>query len=383
MNRRFGKRMLIMLIATGLLLGGVVGYQIFVSRMMKQFMSANAQPPATVTATHVKRMPWQHRLSAVGTLRAEHGVTISSEVAGIVEKVSFNSGEEAQKGRLLVALETHEEQAQLAALMAARKLAEINHKRNSEQFEVQAISRAEFDASRAELDRSIANVQRQEAAIEKRNIKAPFSGRLGVSTINPGQFINPAEKIVSLQDIRRLYVDFKLPQKNLNDLHQGQRIILASDTGVTRTGQIHAVNNIVDPTTRNLTIEGMVDNTDRRLLPGMFVKVAIDIGKPESLLTLPQTAISYNPYGSTVFIAIQGHSSADLAENKQPPVLKARQVFIQTGARRGDQIAILGGINEDDLVVTSGQMKLKNGTPLIIDNSVSPANEIAPRPQDS
>jgi len=115
----------------------------------------------------------------------------------------------------------------------------------------------------------------------------------------------------------------------------------------------------------------------------MFVKVAIDIGKPESLLTLPQTAISYNPYGSTVFIAIQGHSSADLAENKQPPVLKARQVFIQTGARRGDQIAILGGINEDDLVVTSGQMKLKNGTPLIIDNSVSPANEIAPRPQDS
>jgi len=378
MKNRMTKRMIIMLLAIGLLFGAIVGYQMFVANMMKKFMSGNALPPATVSAMAVKTAPWQRQLSAVGTLRAVQGVDISSEVAGIVKKVSFKSGDEVKKGGLLLELDASEQLAKLAALTASRHLAEINHKRNREQLQAHTISQALVDASAAELDRSKAEEQAQLAATEKRQIRAPFDGRLGVATINPGQFINPAEKIVTIQNTRALFVDFNLPQKTLTSLKTGQKISIDSDTGVHRDGNISAINAKIDRATRNIALEGMVGNADNSLLPGMFVRVHIDVGAPEQLLTLPQTAVSYNPYGSTLFIA----QDEKPAEGAEKPVLLARQVFVKTGARRGDQIAILDGIKEGDMVVTSGQLKLKNGTPLIIDNSVMPANEIAPHPQE-
>lgn len=377
MNKRMTKRMIIMLISVGALFAAIIGYQMFVASMMKQFLSANAQPPATVTAMEVTQQAWQPQRSAVGTLRAVQGVEMSSEVAGIVKKIHFKSGDRVAAGALLVELDASEETAQLAALRASRKLAEINLKRNREQFEIQAISQAQLDTSEAELDRLNAEEARQLAAIDKKRIRAPFAGRLGVSTLNPGQFINPAEKIVSLQNRRALYVDFKLPQRELTGLKTGQEIYIDSDTAVHRRGEISAINAAIDAATRNIALEGRLDNEDDMLLPGMFVRVSINMGPPEQRLTLPQTAVSYNPYGSTLFIA----------REETPPqggeaVLTAQQVFVKTGDRRGDQIAILEGVNEGDMVVTSGQMKLKNGTPLIIDNAITPANEIAPRPQE-
>jgi membrane fusion protein (multidrug efflux system) len=377
MKNRMTKRMIIMLVAIGLLFGGIIGYQMFVAAMMKKFMSGNALPPATVTAMAVEREPWQRQETTVGTLRAVNGVDISSEVAGIIHKVHFKSGQQVRKGDLLVELDADEEIAQLNALKASRKLAEINHRRDLEQFEIQAISEAQLDASETELNRLKAEEARQVATIAKKRIKAPFSGRVGVTTINPGQFINPSEKIVTLQNNKTLFVDFKLPQRLLSQLQKGQRIHIHSDTGISRDGLINAINATVDSATRNLSIEGLIDNNDEILLPGMFVQVAIDIGDPEQLLTLPQTAVSYNPYGSTLFIA---KSTEQAGSDK--PTLTAQQIFVKTGARRGDQIAVIDGLNEGDMVVTSGQMKLKNGTPLIIDNTITPANEIAPRPQE-
>ena len=378
MKNRMTKRMIIMLLAVGLLFGGIVGYQMFVASMMKKFMSGNAQPPATVTAMAVKAEPWQKQLSAVGTLRAVQGVDISSEVEGVIKKVYVKSGDEVKKGDLLLELDADQEIAKLAALTASRELAQINDKRNREQLQAHTISRAQADATAAELDRSKAEEQAQIAAIAKRRIRAPFAGRLGVVTVNPGQFINRAEKVMTLQNTNALFVDFNLPQKELNKLKTGQKIAIDSDTGVHRDGSINAINPKVDPTTRNIAIEGMIGNTDNSLLPGMFVNVHIDVGAPEQLLTLPQTAVSYNPYGSTVFVAEESKP----ADGEGKPVLTARQVFVKTGARRGDQIAILDGIKAGDRVVTSGQLKLKNGTPLIIDNTVTPANEVAPRPQE-
>jgi len=378
MKNRMTKRMTIMLLAVGLLFGGIVGYQMFVASMMKKFMSGNAQPPATVTAMAVKAEPWQKQLSAVGTLRAVQGVDISSEVEGVIKKVYVKSGDEVKKGDLLLELDADQEIAKLAALTASRELAQINDKRNREQLQAHTISRAQADATAAELDRSKAEEQAQIAAIAKRRIRAPFAGRLGVVTVNPGQFINRAEKVMTLQNTNALFVDFNLPQKELNKLKTGQKIAIDSDTGVHRDGSINAINPKVDPTTRNIAIEGMIGNTDNSLLPGMFVNVHIDVGAPEQLLTLPQTAVSYNPYGSTVFVAEESKP----ADGEGKPVLTARQVFVKTGARRGDQIAILDGIKAGDRVVTSGQLKLKNGTPLIIDNTVTPANEVAPRPQE-
>ena len=377
MKNRMTKRMIIMLVAIGLLFGGIIGYQMFVAAMMKKFMSGNALPPATVTAMAVEREPWQRQETTVGTLRAVNGVDISSEVAGIIHKVHFKSGQQVRKGDLLVELDADEEIAQLNALKASRKLAEINHRRDLEQFEIQAISEAQLDASETELNRLKAEEARQVATIAKKRIKAPFSGRVGVTTINPGQFINPSEKIVTLQNNKTLFVDFKLPQRLLSQLQKGQRIHIHSDTGISSDGLINAINATVDSATRNLSIEGLIDNNDEILLPGMFVQVAIDIGDPEQLLTLPQTAVSYNPYGSTLFIA---KSTEQAGSDK--PTLTAQQIFVKTGARRGDQIAVIDGLNEGDMVVTSGQMKLKNGTPLIIDNTITPANEIAPRPQE-
>jgi len=379
MKNRMTKRMIIMLLAIGLLFGGIIGYQMFVAAMMKKFMSGNAQPPATVTAMAVKRESWQRQETTVGTLRAVRGVDISSEIAGIVREVHFKSGQRIKKGELLVELDADEEVAQLEALKASRQLAEINHKRDQEQFAIQAISQAQLDASETELNRLKAEEARQIATINKKRITAPFSGRLGVTTINPGQYLNPSEKIVTLQDNRTLFVDFKLPQRLLSRLQKGQQIHIHSDTGISRDGTISAINTAVDPATRNLSVEGQIDNDDETLLPGMFVRVAIDIGEPEQLLTLPQTAVSYNPYGSTVFIARKTEQDGS---DSGKPALTAQQIFVKTGARRGDQIAITDGLSESDMVVTSGQMKLKNGTPLIIDNTVMPANEIAPRPQE-
>ncbi len=377
MNKRMTKRMIIMLLSVGTLFAGIIGYQMFVASMMKKFLSANALPPATVTAMEVKREAWQPQLAAVGTLRAVQGVDISSEVSGIVKAVHFKSGDWVEKGALLLELDASEEKAQLNALAASRRLAEINLKRNREQLAIKAISQAELDTSEAELNRLDAEVARQRAAVDKKRIKAPFSGRLGVTTINPGQYINPAEKIVSLQNRDMLYVDFNLPQKSLTGLSKGQEIRINSDTGIQRQGEINAINAAVNTSTRNIMLEGIIENKDDALIPGMFVKVAINVGEPQQQLTLPQTAISYNPYGSTLFIAKEEKATDDAK-----PALVAHQVFVKTGNRRGDQVAILDGINEGDMIVTSGQMKLTNGTPLIIDNTVAPANEIAPRPQE-
>ncbi|MBI1194662.1 MAG: efflux RND transporter periplasmic adaptor subunit [Gammaproteobacteria bacterium] len=370
--------MIIMLLAVGLLFGAIVGYQMFVASMMKKFMSGNARPPATVTAMAVNTAPWQKQLSAVGTLRAVQGVDISSEVEGVIKKVYVKSGDDVKKGDLLLELDADQEIAKLAALTASRELAAINDKRNREQLKAHTISQAQVDASAAELDRSKAEEKAQVAAIDKRQIRAPFAGRLGVVTVNPGQFINRAEKVMTLQNTSALFVDFNMPQKELNKLKTGQQISIDSDTGVHRDGSVSALNPKVDQATRNIAVEGMIGNTDNSLLPGMFVNVHIDVGAPEQLLTLPQTAVSYNPYGSTAFVA----DETQPAEGDGKPTLVARQVFVKTGPRRGDQIAILDGIKAGDMVVTSGQLKLKNGTPLIIDNSVTPANEIAPKPQE-
>ena len=371
------KRMTIMLVAVGTLFAAIFGYQMFMASMMKQFLSGNALPPATVTAAKAHLEIWQPQLSAVGTLRAIQGVQITSEVSGIVKAVHFKSGEEVDVGGLLFELDAAEEQAQLAALAASRKLAGINHRRNREQFQIHAVSQAEVDASEAEVSRLKAEEARQQALIDKKRMRAPFAGRLGVISINPGQFINPAEPIVNLQESSRLYVDLNVPQKYLKKLSHGAKLSVISDSGDILDGKITAIDSAVDAATRNIAVEGVIDNVEGLLQPGMFVRVRLETGASENLLTLPQTAVTHNPYGSTIFIAKEVGDAADVK-----PALVAHQQFVTTGPRRGDQIAILEGISEGDMVVTSGQMKLKNGTPLIIDNSVQPTNDIAPRPQE-
>ncbi|ATX79236.1 membrane fusion protein, multidrug efflux system [Mariprofundus aestuarium] len=372
------KRMIWMVAIVGFVFAAIIGYQMFVASMMKQFLASNAQPPATVTATQVKAEEWQPQLASVGTLRAIQGVEISAEIAGLVKKVHFKSGDEVKKGDLLLEMNSDEEAAQLLALKANRKLAEINLKRDEQQFKVHAISNSKLDASRAELSSRRAAEQQQQAIIDKKRIRAPFDGRLGITQINEGQYLNPAEHIVTLQDGRALYIDFSMPQKYVTQLQKGQTISVATGNGAQAiSGTISTINSVVDNSTRNVQVEGLIDNSDGKLLPGMFVNVNIDVGAPQNLLTLPQTAISFNAYGSTLFVA-RDEQGAEEGKTQ----LVAQQLFVKTGDKRGDQVAILEGLKEGDTVVTSGQLKLKNGTPLIINNAVLPANESAPTPQE-
>ena len=381
MKKPMNKRMMIMLVCVGTLFAAIFGYQMFVASMMKQFLASNAQPPATVTAMQVKSETWQPQLSAVGNLRALQGVEISSEISGVVKKLHVSSGDLVQKGDLLIELNSAEELAQLQALQASRKLAEINFKRDKQQFKIHAISQAQLDASQASLTSARAQEARQQAIVDKKRIRAPFTGNLGVSRISEGQFINPAEPLVSLQNSSNLYVDFHLPQKHIHDLKSGQTISVFSPQrdDVAIKGQISAINTAVDSSTRNVLIEGKIDNSEGLLLPGMFVNVKIDIGEPKQWLTLPQTAISFNAYGSTLFVA---KAVKDTADSEADEKLVAQQIFVKTGDTRGDQVAIMEGLDEGETVVTSGQLKLKNGTPLIINNDVQPANAVDPKPQE-
>jgi membrane fusion protein (multidrug efflux system) len=373
------KRMIIMLILVGAVFAGIIGYQRFMANMMMQFMASNTRPAATVTAMEASYQQWQTQLNAVGTLRAVQGVDVSSEAPGIVKTVHFKSGDRVNKGDLLLQLNINEDRAHLQSLQAAEKLAEITYKRDVKQLKVNAISKAKLDSSQADLASKKAQVAQQKAVIDKKRIRAPFSGQLGISTVNPGQYLNPADKIVTLQNTESLYIDFSLPQKKLAELSIGQQITISTDAynEITFSGLTTAINSVIDKNTRNLLIEAKIDNADGRLIPGMFVKVRVNIGEGIQYLTIPQSSISFNAYGATVFIA---HDAEQ--KTKQSPALVAQQVFIKTGDKRGDQVAILDGINEGDMVVTSGQLKLKNGTPLIINNQVLPANDPSPTPQE-
>jgi membrane fusion protein (multidrug efflux system) len=372
--------MIIMLICVGVLLGALVGFNLFRAHMIKKFMASNAAPPATVTAAVAGYQTWQPQLAAVGSLRAVRGVDVTTEVAGLVREIAFSSGQEVKAGQVLVRLNDDSDRAQLASLQAAAELAQTVYKRDKAQFDIQAIAKAQLDADAADLKSKKAQVDQQAALVEKKTIRAPFAGRVGITTVNPGQYINPGDAIVTLQAIDPIYADFYLPQQQLGQLQVGQAIVVDTNAFSNRTfdGKIRSINPRVDSTTRNVQIEATVDNRERKLLPGMYANVKIDAGTVQRYLTLPQTAITYNPYGATVFVVKPGAQKN--AQGKVMPV--AQQVFVTPGPTRGDQVAILKGISEGAQVVTSGQLKLKNGTPLVIDNRVLPADNPNPTPQE-
>ncbi|WP_410857199.1 efflux RND transporter periplasmic adaptor subunit [Paraburkholderia sp. SIMBA_054] len=373
-------RMIIMLICVGVLLAALVGFNLFKAHMMRKFMASNATPAATVTSAVARYQSWQPQLSAVGSLRAVRGVDVTTEVPGLVREIPFSSGQEVKTGQVLVRLNDDSDRALLASLQAAAELAQTVYKRDKAQYDIQAIAKAQLDADAADLKSKRAQVDQQAALVEKKTIRAPFAGRVGITTVNPGQYINPGDAIVTLQAIDPIYADFYLPQQQLGQLQVGQTVVVDTNAYNSRTfdGKIRSINPRVDKATRNVQIEATVDNRERKLLPGMYANVKIDAGNEERYLTLPQTAITYNPYGATVFVVKPGEHKD--AHGKVMPI--AQQVFITPGPTRGDQVAILKGIGEGTQVVTSGQLKLKNGTPLVIDNRVLPADSPNPTPQE-
>ena len=391
------KQMLIMidgiLVLVLLLIGG------FALHIRNLIANAPKPTPQTVTATKVGSQDWQPTLAAVGSVVPVRGVDVTSEISGLVREIHFKSGQDVKKGDVLVELNADADKAQLAALEAAADLSATVLKRDKAQFEAQAIAQAQLDADSADLKSKRALAAQQQAVIDKKTIRAPFSGRLGITTVNPGQYLNPGDKIVTLQTIDPVYVDFNLPQKSVGELQVGQVVNVTSDgfPGVTFPGKISAISPKVDTATRNVVVEATLSNSRRQLLPGMFANAAVEVGDKKHYLTLPQTAITYNPYGSTVFLVLTADEAAAAAranaasgagsaptpaQAASGSTLVVQQAFVTTGETRGDQVAILKGLKEGQQVVTSGQVKLKNGTPIVIDNSVLPANSPNPTPQE-
>lgn len=374
------KRMAIMLVSVGLLLGLLVGFNWFKGFMMAKYMASAPVPSATVTAMAAQYEEWQPQLSAVGSLRAVRGVDVTTEVAGLVRSIEFKSGEEVKTGQVLVQLTNDADVAQLNALQAAADLAATTYDRDKEQYAAEVISKAQLDNDAADLKSKRAQVAQQAALTEKKTIRAPFAGKLGISTVNPGQYVNAGAAIVTLQSIDPIYVDFNVPQQQVPQVTVGQKVVLTADAypGTEFEGKVSAINPRVDTGTRTVLVEASVANAKKLLFPGMFATVKLDTGAAHRYLTLPQTALTYNPYGTTVFLV----KASDKKDAKGQTQLVAEQGFVTPGPTRGDQVAILKGVDEGTRVVTSGQGKLKNGTPLVIDNKVQPANSPNPTVQE-
>ena len=372
------KRMLIML---GAVISLIAILALGKFLQVRQLMASSPKPGAqTVTAIKVEALVWQPQLSAVGTLTAVRGVDLSSEIAGLVRQVAFKSGEDVRAGQILVQLNADSDIAQLHVYEAAAELSATVLARDEAQLEAKAISQAQVDSDMADLKGKRALVAQQAATVEKKSIRAPFAGKLGITTVNPGQYLNTGDKIVTLQTIDPIYIDFFLPQKDIAKLSVGQVLSLSNDAypGQNFTGKVTAISPKIDLATRNVQVQATVPNGKRQMLPGMFANVSVDVGEKKHYLTLPQTAITYNPYGSTVFVLKPG----DVKDDKGNTQLTAQQVFVITDVTRGDQVAILKGLEDGQQVVTSGQLKLKNGTPVVVDNTVQPANSPNPTPQE-
>jgi membrane fusion protein (multidrug efflux system) len=378
-GKKMIKRMIIMLIVVGIILGGIFGFITFKGRMIKKFMSSQGIPVQTVSTITANYLEWLPKLEAVGSLQAVQGGNMSAEVAGIVEKIYFKQGDNVKLGTPLLQLRANDDIAKLESLKATAQLARITYNRDQAQFSVNAISKQTLDIDKANLDIAIANIAQQQALVDKKLIRAPFTGRLGIRLVDVGQYLAVGTAISTLQALDTLFVDFFLPQQALKSLAIGQKVTLNTDVyaGQAFTGDITVINPKVDINTRNVQVRASLNNPDHKLLPGMYATVNIATGQAQRYITLPRTTITFNAFGSTVYrVDTSGQ------DEKGKPNLIAKQSFVTTGDARGDQIAILSGVKEGETIVTTGQIKLRNGSPVNVDNSIQPSNDATPQPKD-
>ena len=369
------KRMVIMLIAVAIVFGGIFGFQAFKAAMIKKFMSSMQAPPQTISATKAELSPWQPQIEAVGSLRAVKGADLSLEVAGVVNSISFNSGDDVKEGALLLKLRDADDVAKLESLQATATLAQLTYDRDLKQFKIQAVSQATLDSDKANLKNAQAQVAQQQAILDKKTLRAPFAGHLGIRAVDLGQYLSAGTTIVTLQALDPVYMDFFVPQQSVDRIHIGATVTVKVDAFKDQTfpGEISAINPKVDASSRNVQIRATLKNPDHKLLPGMYATVDIITGAPENYVTLPQTAITYNPYGDTVYVVDDKGAGAG-----GKPQLVARQTFVTTGPTRGDQVAVLKGVNAGQMIVIAGQIKLHNGTPVLINNAITPTADASP-----
>ncbi|MBZ5616704.1 MAG: efflux RND transporter periplasmic adaptor subunit [Acidobacteriia bacterium] len=372
------KRMFLMLSVMAVLLTAL-GFIKFKQVESAVHAAAFQPPPEAVTSVVAQQEQWPATTNIIGTVEAVHGVTVSADLPGIVERINFDSGKYVRQGEVLVELDTRQERAQLAALEAQRDLAQVNFRRTQQLVDQGVISRQEFDQATAQQRATQANVAETRATIERKTIRAPFSGILGIRKVNLGQYLSAGSAVVPLQSLNPIYVDFGVPQQDAGQVRVGRTLRVTSEdlAGRLWTGRVTALDSVVDQATRNVQVQATLSNPEGTLQPGMFVQVEVVVGASRPVITLPASAISYAPYGDSVFII------SDLKDPKGHAYRGVRQQFVKVQGSRGDQVAVVSGVKSGDEVVTSGVFKLRNGAAVQVNNKVQPENNPAPKPEDS
>ena len=373
------KRMIVMLTAT-LAIVAALGFVKF-----KQIQTAIAQgaafqpPPEAVTTLVATSQEWPSTLTAIGTVAAVRGVTVSADLPGVVDRIAFESGQAVHEGDVLAALDTRQERAQLAAAEAQRDLARVNFSRMEGLLNENVVSRAEYDRATAEQRQADARVGEIGATIERKTIKAPFPGVLGIRKVNLGQYLSGGDALVTLQALNPIYVNFGVPQQAMTAVRAGRSVrVTAEDLGgLEFRGPITAIDSVVDESTRNIQVQATLANPQGRLRPGMFVQTGVVVGATSAVVSLPASAISYAPFGDSVFVV------TDLKDPKGKTYRGVRQQFVKLGSARGDQIGVVSGVKPGDEIVTSGVFKLRNGAAVLVNNKVRPGNNPSPKPENS
>ena len=361
-----------LLVVAGLLVGikGLqIGAMISKSKQMKM-------PPEVVTIAKAQNQSWEQQITAVGSLEAVHGVTITAELTGKVTAIAFEPGTKIKAGELLLQQDISAETAQLRAAEVAVDLARINFDRSKKMLQEKVVAAANYDNADAQLKQALAQIDTIKATIAKKTIRAPFAGRLGIRMVNIGQIIKEGEPIVSLQALDPIFVNFLVPQQQIPRLQTGLAVRLTSDglpAGQVMTGSITAFNPEVDAASRNIRVQATIANPAELLRPGMFANVAVVLPEQSAVLSIPATSVLYAPYSDSVFVIEEGKSEGGKT---------VRQQFVRLGEKRGDFIAVLSGLKAEEEVVSTGVFKLRNGQSVVIDNTLAPVFNLAPQPQD-
>jgi membrane fusion protein (multidrug efflux system) len=438
--RSTGKRMLLMLILVAAVFGAIFGFKWYGNKMMNEFMDAMPMPPAAVTAAVARTETWTDSLDAVGTLVAVNGTDVTTEAAGVVSAIRFESGQSVSKGDVLLQLDASTELASLRALDASLRLATTQRDRFRELYEGRRlVARADLDQRESEVEQLQAQAEEQRAIVARKTIRAPFSGQLGIRKVNLGQYLNPGDPIVSLQALDPIHLNFSLPEQRLGQVQVGQEVTITVDSqaGTAYTGTISAIEPQVEANTRSFTVQATLANPEASLRPGTFARVSAAVGGADEVVVIPQTAISFNPYGNSVYViadaqaagagtgapapadaevatdaesdggqagppvevraedeadalaqadaeadATQAAAGGNGAAPGQAPTLTVTQRFVQTGATRGDLIAVTEGLQPGERVATSGLLKLRNGATVVVNDTVEPSADAQPTPEN-
>jgi len=383
-KKPFWKYLVFFVVLFGLFLAVVFGFGFVKFTQIQGFIKlaksgAFEPPPTAVTTDVAQKSEWQPTLESVGTATAVNGVTISTDLAGIVRQIAFESGNKVRSGDLLVHLDTTQEEAQLHQSEAQRDFASVTLKRDKDLLGKHAISQSDYDNAEASFRQAQAAVDQFAALIARKTLRAPFEGVTGIRQVNLGQYLKEGDMVVTLQAFDPIYVNFSLPQQDLSKLAVGQPVALRVDAfeGQAFDGKITAINSLVDQATRNIQVQATFQNSDFRLRPGMFAKVSVIMSQKQDVVAIPATAIHYAPYGDSIFIVSQ------MKDPQGKEYKGVREQFIKTGTSRGDMISVVSGLKPGDEVVTSGVFRLKSGAHVNVNNQIKPGSDLAPNPADS